>query len=179
MYLDRETYTRIDNSIIELLEDYNVDEYPIDLIKLTKKMNIKTIPYSKASSYGIKNPNTISDDAFADMEHATIFYNDNIMSERQRFSIAHEIGHIWLEHKSSSKETEAEADHFAAYLLAPTPIILELGLDNPKDISNLFSISYSAATNALNRTRSRKKCKVDQESFECRIVSFCTYKGGD
>ncbi|CAN5714654.1 XRE family transcriptional regulator [soil metagenome] len=47
-----------------------------------------------------------------------IFLNRNLPSDRQRFSLAHELGHIVL-HRIPSPEMEQQADQFAAALLMP------------------------------------------------------------
>ena len=177
-YLEGETYKRIDNSVKELIEDYSIKEYPLKLCSLTTKMGIELIPYSYAARYGIDTPKSISEDAFARIDRRRIFYNEKAKVERLRFSVAHEIGHIWLEHESDCKRNEAEANHFASYLLAPTPMIVELGFDDAFDISEYFSISYEAACCALRRAKSRKRCGVAQESYEYEIVNLCHCERG-
>ena len=57
-----------------------------------------------------------------------ILYNRNISVERKRFTVAHEIGHIVLEHTSifgdcdqfSKNSQEKEANAFAGELLVPS-----------------------------------------------------------
>ncbi len=178
MYLDGETYKRIDNSVKELIEDYNIKAYPLKLSDLATKMGIELIPYSQASHYGINKPESISEDAFAKIDENRIFYNENANIDRLRFSVAHEIGHIWLGHKCDCRHNEAEANHFASYLLAPTPMIVEIGFDDAFDIADHFRISYEAACCALRRAKSRKNCGASQESYEYEIVNLCHCEGG-
>lgn len=53
-----------------------------------------------------------------------ILYNEReIYSERLNWTLAHEVGHIYLEHKKDGKTEEIEANWFAAELLAPEIII--------------------------------------------------------
>ena len=52
-----------------------------------------------------------------------IFIDDSLSKNKQRFALAHEIGHIILEHKPNEKtkrRQEREADWFAHYLLTGT-----------------------------------------------------------
>ena len=54
--------------------------------------------------------------------NTTIYYNGNLPPAIQRFSLAHEIGHILLGHTRrnlTDKKQEEEADKFASYLLSP------------------------------------------------------------
>lgn len=58
---------------------------------------------------------------------ATILYNEDILSsERKRFTIAHELGHIVLGHNEHSEKNEKEADTFASQLLLPHCILEQL-----------------------------------------------------
>ena len=179
MYLGGQTYQEIDKQVKELLEDYSINSYPIMILDLAEKIGIKCVPYSQASNRGFGNPEEISDDAFTDLTSNTIFYNDKVEVNRLRFSIAHEIGHIWLEHRDSCPHNEAEANHFAAYLLAPTPLILKLGFTKPQEIADYFKISNHAAYCALQRAESRDRCGAVQGGYEYEIIHFCLGKGGD
>ncbi len=101
---------------------------------------------------------------------------------RKRFTIAHELGHYFLEvHDKEDKlvedyyvhrenncqnlKREREADRFAAELLMPTEFVkyelkrlnkLDLLLtDLPQYISNKFQVSYSSARYRLNELERR------------------------
>ena len=66
----------------------------------------------------------------------------------QRFSVAHEIGHIFLGHVPSerlTKEQELTADRFAADLLAPACVLWGLDLHTPEEISKMCNISITSA----------------------------------
>ncbi len=107
----------------------------------------RVIPYSvHCKRYQLTRKQMIeytqTDDACADYDintgRALIFYNDldlnKTKSNRYRWNIAHEIGHLWLKHHIKYEECrlfrstmsdelynqlEDEADTFAAYLLVP------------------------------------------------------------
>lgn len=100
---------------------------------------------------------------FGNRAIATI--NPSSSRGRERFSIAHEIGH-WQMHRgqsfrcrsddvvlnySSDSVREKEADEFASHLLMPTPIFLSsvratnrLGLNDLQMIANDFQVSLQA-----------------------------------
>lgn len=91
--------------------------------------------------------------------YITIFKTVGRTSQRIRFSKAHELGHIVLNHftefeqpdsysiyKSAAYQVlEREADMFAAELLAPTPILKKLNMFDVERIRCLCDISTSAA----------------------------------
>lgn len=88
-----------------------------------------------------------------------IIYNENIYNPRIRFTLLHEIGHIYLRHLLDFEETElsrggikairyhtleCEANVFARNALAPAPIVRLYNLQEAS-LPNIFSISDSAA----------------------------------
>lgn len=101
MKLKSTRYEEIKRSISELLVDYNINQLPIDLDLLIKRMNIKVI-YAKDKIMRNKNRLKIIINI---LEHnPSYFYYDNInqqfyiyldnfycTKERQRYSLTHEI----------------------------------------------------------------------------------------
>lgn len=91
-----------------------------------------------------------------------IFVSDTLGLEQERKVIAHEIGHIVLNHldsdgilgKGSVQETtelyENEADKFAFYLLAPIPMIATHKIQNIYDIKKLTMLSITDCGQVLS-----------------------------
>lgn len=90
--------------------------------------------------------------------HTYIFFNSTLPTGRQRFTIAHEIGHLVLGHvgrgnvttvnrEPSPKDspTERQANQFAARLLAPACVLHELGAVTPETIQQACGLSRQAA----------------------------------
>lgn len=76
-----------------------------------------------------------------------IVYNDapSIPETRKRFTVAHELGHVVLQHKMEGDDIEErEADCFARNLLAPRRLALKYGVDF-RDYPKVFGISAAAA----------------------------------
>lgn len=84
--------------------------------------------------------------------------NNNI--GRQRWTCSHEIGHVVCNHLAYSAyaklsennlalnvnpEFEAEADYFAAMLLAPFPLFKILHIASPIDVQKVFGLSTEAS----------------------------------
>ena len=97
----------------------------------------------------------------------SIYVNKNDIPERQRFTIAHELGHIVLHHINQAKEyqivdyrsnteqydpREHEANNFAASLLMPREksIYKWNRLKDVDDFALTFKVSKSAAAIRLN-----------------------------
>jgi len=82
----------------------------------------------------------------------------NYNREMHRFTICHEIGHIYCGHFkilsnsaviSKTHLFEREASIFADELLMPTIQIIKYNLDTPSKVRNYFEVSGWAATNKL------------------------------
>lgn len=138
---------------------------PIDLHKVAKALGAEI--YYKLMPAGCDgwivelNPYRAKD--FTTVKYI-IMVNSSRLIVRQRFTIAHEIGHIVLQHherKSKllykhSKITaeddykfEREADIFASELLIPTSHLLKLAkMGNPMDIKKL-SAFYQVSKEAM------------------------------
>lgn len=85
--------------------------------------------------------------------------NNNVIG-RIRWTLAHEFGHVVLNHlpyiaepliaehnfnNLSNPELEAEADYFAAAFLCPMPLFDQLHIQSASDIQNTFGLSYEAS----------------------------------
>ena len=151
-------------SEIILLQPSNT--FPIDIFNL--KFNNYNVIISSIQNYSIQTGTKIEDllakgngqDAYtvANIRNGIhlILYNEEIDSlGRIRWSIAHEIGHLVLEHQEQGKSQELEADTFASQLLAPQCILKQLaksGVNLSLDyISLKFGLSKEAAKNNINK----------------------------
>lgn len=85
-----------------------------------------------------------------------IFVSKNKPIPRQRFTAAHELGHILLGHVGEGhlvnrepapgdNPLEREANVFASRLLAPACVLWGCGVQSPEDIMELCGISQQAA----------------------------------
>lgn len=79
-----------------------------------------------------------------------IFYNNEMLDMRVRFTVSHELGHARLKHKIHTAITEAEAHLYASQILAPDVILWKIrSMGNritPEAIAAFCGLSMSAAT---------------------------------
>ena len=80
-----------------------------------------------------------------------IYYDDGISRARIRFTIMHEIGHILLGHREESVLAKKMADYFAAYSLAPSPLMSLFKCDDFTDVIDKFDVSPECAYNCFER----------------------------
>ena len=83
---------------IQLLIDTQVDELPINPFDIAKKKNIPVI-IANTDMKKIMVKNSVDAVCYRHENRITILYNDDVKPfARIRFSIAHEIGHVILNH---------------------------------------------------------------------------------
>ena len=106
-----------------------------------------------------------------DTNRYLILYNAEMNAGRIRWTLAHEIGHIYIGHleviegaeiayneqRGFYDQFESEADYFAWNLLAPLPILREMGIRSASEIKATYGLSNQAA--ALQFDRYTKWCR--------------------
>lgn len=143
-------------------QDNELPEFSVGFIRklarnLVKKCKIISPPIKISDIFKVvdkkievKGIDLGTDDGFS-VGGSIINYNSTSSVLRQRFTVAHELGHILLGHNSSfrnininSTETnEKSANIFAAELLVPLPIVKKenLILESLTSISSKYQVS--------------------------------------
>lgn len=156
-------YKNARNAAWQVLLDNNITSLPVKVTQITKNNNISLVKNSivnelKDNEVGI---------SICDNGRWTIIYDDTLQSiERIRFTIAHELGHIFLGHSLKAgyhtrfklfdpncPTEENEANIFAIRLLAPSCILWTLNLHNADDIALKCKISLEAAQYRAERLK--------------------------
>lgn len=150
-------WTYAKSKAAEIRKKYPVKNPPINAFDIANKENIKIV-------YFKPNEKTKDIAGLFAKDDKTIYLNTEDSSERQNFTLAHELAHYFLDHKpneygvnwrnsqymATKPEKEQEADCFAAELLMPTNLIrkvqkeLELKDIDIVALSKLFGVSSSA-----------------------------------
>lgn len=151
----------------QILIKNKVSSLPVDVQQICKANHIRCFTYGEGAQLIEKlklKGNTIGNDAFS--IGRVIFYDSQMPVTRQRFSIAHEIGHILLhnptgatvynrEPSPSDDPIESEANIFASRLLAPLCVLHYLNVQTPEEIAKFCNISITAA-----QIRFERLCRV-------------------
>lgn len=147
--------------------------YPnIRLVSFSTQMKRRNITYKDMIEFCGTSDSCA--DYYANSDKYIIYYNDIeltriVNSNRYRWNIAHELGHILLGHHKCSHKTriyrcslsdeeynylEAEADYFAQLILVPHVVLYAFRIQNERQLKALCKISNPAAT---RRFRAYKK----------------------
>lgn len=133
----------------KLLEGLGCFTLPVNLTQICDMLGI-VIRYDVLKGldgYFIRHPG---------MRNVTIVVNDSVSLVRQRFSVAHELGHIRLKHGLLGFSTagivirrewmEVNANYFASELLMPKPLLQKYGHMTAEEISEKCKVSKPAAS---------------------------------
>jgi len=157
----RARYTKIERLVDSILEDFSVRRPPVPIEKILKKLKIEL-------KHG--NLGEVSGLLLRSGASATIGVNATQAPVRQRFTIAHELGHYLLhagllshvdkdyrvnyrsaESSEATNVEEIEANFFAASILMPRQFLINenavLALDNDAEVERLakrFAVSRHA-----------------------------------
>lgn len=184
MLLSPARYEELNKEVVDLLDTYGLTSYPLDVFALAGKMGIVLRSYSSIPLSKRKEFEDVSKDAFTiakgeyEVDTTFICFNQNAARGRRNHSIAHEISHIWLEHPSSDEPYETEAEYFAAYLLAPIPLLIDNKISTISEVQRYFDTSYDAARISLERASNRCRCGKPRYDYEYSIIDLCDLKEG-
>lgn len=174
----------------------------IDLFKECDRLGYKLLRYPLGENADLGFTMKKDDDVI-------IYINSSVRLSRQIFTLAHEIGHVFLHINgenpfidnittitaSDVDEREKEANYFAACLLMPSDevdrfIDLEIpdfeknglfGMDIARIMSE-FNVSYDVALNrleSLGKINSSQKARLETERSEKRVGNLLKSIGGN
>lgn len=130
-----------------------------DIIKYRPDIRIKKEDLLGLDGYSIYNAKT---------KRYLIALDDiNFDLSRQRFTLAHELGHIFLQHHTKYRHLsdyvkEKSADAFAGELLMPREMMYKTAKFPPNYVLNVYGVSYQAY-------KMRKLFLDDMENFSKKI----------
>ena len=153
-------YKNARNASWETIINYNITSLPVSVTAICKAENITL---AKNSNVNLLNNNEFAK-TFLVADNWYIIYDDTMQNSRIRFSIAHELGHIFLGHtlinnsysrtfNINKPESETQADIYASRLLAPACVLWALDIHTPGEIQKLCNISYSSAVIRAERMK--------------------------
>lgn len=172
--LSDKRYEEIKSIVANMFEEYDIRCAPISGFEIAKKMGIKCYPYSsipKNKRYLLYKKSIDGFSLQTTSGEWRIYYNDELSYGRINNTIMHEIGHIILDHSEDSELAEKEVKFFAKYALAPPVLIRKFKLHSPKEIVDIFDISYEAAVYAYSYYKKWRRCHFTVlRSYEKKIL---------
>lgn len=148
-------YKNARNTAWRCLIDYKISSLPVKVSQIAKQANFVLL---KNSAVNLLTDNE-SGTTLMQNDKLYIIYADEQSPQRCRFTIAHELGHIFLGHLFTedgngfliTDDAEHSANVFARDLLAPACVLHELHALTAAAIAVLCDISLEAATYRAER----------------------------
>ncbi len=150
--------------VLNAYKTYDITTFPINCFEIIRKQGFQIIKYSDLNRAKKEACRELSNDAC--LIEGKLYYDENAHPRRIAFSVAHELGHLFLD-----TDSEDEADEFASHFLAPRILIHKYGYRTSVEIHDAFGLSYAASNRALfsyrewlwNISRSRPRSPSESE----------------
>ena len=156
MRLSDSRYESIKRDVVKTFKECNIRDIPIDPIKIAKCLGIKLIKYSDVEEDERELLIEIEPNGFISQDRTKIFYNDAAIPGKIRYTLLHEIGHKVRNHLEDSPLAESEAEWFAAYAIAPPPLVNMFKVSEYTEIAFTFETTFDCAMHAMGRYESWK-----------------------
>lgn len=152
-------YKKARDASWQILIDFKIGSLPVDIVQIASEAGISIVKDSEVHELYDNEAGA----SIKDGEKWYIVYDDSMVRGRIRFTIAHELGHIFLGHPlkegHNSRTTfdtdkpaiETEADIFASRLLSPACVLWGLQVRSVNEIISLCDVSRRAAEIRMER----------------------------
>lgn len=182
--MNRYSYEESRDTAWRILIKYQVSSLPIKISEICKGEGLHILSYAKGHSiieeYALQE-NCAQNDGF--LFRGIIFYNEKCNIGRQRFTVAHELGHVVRGHTGilinrepnpKDNPIEQEANVFASRILSPACVMWGLGVTCAEEIEELCDISKLSARFRMERLQllyDREKQFLYQWGRSCFLQS--------
>ena len=173
------SYQKSRNLSWEVLINEGICTLPVKTGELCRSLGIKVVAHEgEIGGYGDGQSTFLNGSP-------VIAVNVCTSLEQQRFTVAHEIGHILLGHvgeyqlvnrepSPTDNPIEQAANVFASRLLAPACVLWALNIHSAEEIAELCKISKTAATFRAERMKvlyAREKQFLKERGKSCFLLS--------
>lgn len=173
-------FEKAQNTATKILLQQNITGFFIDVRTFSTANNIiidSMQNFCKLTGFSLSNfkKNKMAGACLVKEDGCNIILYDDSMpnNARKHWGIAHELGHIVLDHTRDSRTEEIEAHFFAAQIVTPEIVLMEfakrLGRLSATDLPYYFNISYEAACRrigTLNRRCIYSSSQIDLQLLE-------------
>ncbi|MBP1044888.1 ImmA/IrrE family metallo-endopeptidase [Enterococcus sp. BWM-S5] len=175
-------YSRSTSRALLFLTKEEIQDFPVDMVKVCKKFGIKLKKYSTLAKknnvsvevIGMAFKSQLGYIYLSPEDKYIISYNDTLPKGLVRFTLAHEFGHFFLSHLEDFEETELrynslvpyskeheslerEANCFARNILSPTPVATLFHSNSTLSLQYFFGLTYTAAQVRMSSLEMDKK----------------------
>lgn len=146
----------------DILIQQKIKALPVDVLSLAEQNNIKVISYDTFCDYYNTDTDTLckshSYDGFTiclQGKFVIVINQEQKCAERRRWTIMHELSHIFLGHlhpiegavinRSAGYALDKYADRLTSRILAPAVVLQYCGVSSPLEVQKLCGLSQQAS----------------------------------
>lgn len=178
-------YRDVRDSAWRCLLNFKVSSLPVDVLGIARTANIHVVRNSLVHELSGQEKGA----ALTNCRDWIIIYDDTQPVDVCRFTLAHELGHVFLGHDLKyakyagiqefvgKGKSEQQADAFALRLLCPACILHDLGLTTAEQIATVCRVPLDVAAHRADRMRElNKRNKFFTNPLEKQVYNnFLTY----
>lgn len=184
-------YQSLRNSAWQCLLDFKIDRLPVDVLRIARECNFHVIKNSMVQDL---LPGEFGK-TYYNGQAWIIIYDDLQPTVVSRYTIAHELGHIFLGHHLANLKysemqefqnngvPEKQANAFAQRLLCPACALLKFDLQTAQEIEECCRVPESVAKARAKRMKLlRERGKFLTDPVEQRLyeqIRFCKGKSDE
>ena len=158
-------YQNVRNSAWNCLADFQIERLPVDVLAIARGAGVHVV---KDSDICLLRQGE-DGKTYCNGSRWMIVYNDRNPICMSRFTIAHELGHIFLGHplnyvryldspvRAGRPPAEEQADSFAHRLLCPACVLWGLQLHTAEEIAQICDVERSIAEKRAKRMQTLYK----------------------
>lgn len=174
--LPSKVYNKIEKAVVALYKKLNITKVPIKPFVIASQLEFivkkySSLPRDVQIELKIREKEGLSH-YDPDLGTFVIYYDDSISFARVRFTIMHEIGHILLGHREESELAKKMADYFAAYALAPSPLMDYYECEDYMDVANKFDVSQECADICFQRLTNWSCYSGKMKTYESELIGL-------
>ena len=167
----------------EIFEREEICSLPLDPVRLARQNGVRLVTYATYTAAKASGASLPSNDGFLvrGASSPVIVYNEIIASAgRQRWTLIHELCHLWMGHESSDPRTEREVERLTAELISPLTVMHLCGVSNAAQLCALCGVSAEAGRIRFGELQRRRAAKnfFDRDEDRRIAVRFLPYISG-
>ena len=150
MPLTQKRKNEIKNTVLSVLKASDIHTLPVRINDIVQAYAIQCLPMDRYAQRGPESASGEDGFVFRQKQGYLIVYNTECSPVRIRWTLAYQLGHIFLKHldaeELSAGRADDEANYFAKELLAPLSVLDKLGARTAQQIAQVCNISFQAAS---------------------------------
>ena len=125
------------------------DGLPVDVLGIMRRLDVHVVDNTAVQHTGQHLKGSELGKCITNGKTWVVIFDDTQPKDVARFTLGHELGHIYLDHAGErlrmERDHERQADEFARQLLCPRRELERMNVTDPQDVARICKVPLSAA----------------------------------